>query len=103
MPRRYYTRRFLNRRGHLAGAYVLAYAEDTSRRTGERVYTETDFTVADCGRQISLDFDVDPECLANSLHKIDVLMSTLTSFRAALVEEGRLAAEREARVKAKKK
>ncbi|HET9870980.1 MAG TPA: hypothetical protein VFP89_00090 [Propionibacteriaceae bacterium] len=32
MPNRYYTRRFLNKRGHHAGAYILAFVEDTSRR-----------------------------------------------------------------------
>ncbi len=60
MPHRYYTRRFLNKRGFYAGGYVLAVVEDTSRRTEERVWPTLELTVADCGRQISLDFDVDP-------------------------------------------
>ena len=58
--------------------------------------------LSDCGRQIQLDFAVDADSLANSLHKVDVLLDTLTKFRAALAEEGRLAAERERRVKAAK-
>jgi hypothetical protein len=102
MPHRYYTRRFLNRRGHHAGAYVLASVEDTSRRPDDVRWTEVEFVLSDCGRQIQLDFDVDADSLANSLHKVDVLLDTLTKFRAALVEEGRLAAERERRVKAAK-
>lgn len=102
MPHRYYTRRFLNKRGFHAGAYVLALVEDTSKRTDDRVWTDLELTISDCGRQISLSFDVTPSDLANSLYKVDVLVSTLTKFRAALVEEGRLAAEREARLKAKK-
>lgn len=100
MPTRYYTRRFLNRRGHLAGAYVLASVEDSSRRTDTRSWTSVEFVVADCGRQISLDFEVGPAELANSLYKVDVLLDTLTRFRAALVEEGRLSAERERRRRA---
>ena len=104
MPHRCYTRRFLNRRGHHAGAYVLASVEDTSRRPDDVRWTEVEFVLSDCGRQIQLDVDVDVDAdsVANSLHKVDVLLDTLTKFRAALVEEGRLAAERERRVKAAK-
>ena len=101
MPNRYYTRRFLNRRGHHAGGYVLAYVEDTSKRRGARDWTDIEFTISDCGRQISLSFDVDPGELGNSLYKVDLLIDTLTKFRAALVEEGRLAAERKARATTK--
>jgi hypothetical protein len=102
MPHRYYTRRFLNKRGHHAGGYILAAVEDTSRNRDAQVWTDIDFTIADCGRLISLSFDADPDRLANSLYKVDVLIDTLTKFRAALVEEGRLAVEREARAKAQK-
>ena len=103
MPHRYYTRRFLNKRGFHAGAYVLACVEDTSKRREARVWPTIELTLADCGRQISLDFSTDPTDLANSLHKVDVLVDTLTRFRAALVAEGRLSAEREARARAGKK
>ena len=101
MPNRYYTRRFLNKRGHHSGGYILAFVEDTSKRRKETDWTDTEFTVADCGRQISLSFEVSPEELANSLYKVDVLIETLTQFRLALVEEGCLSAERESRAKAK--
>lgn len=102
MPYRYYTRRFLNKRGHHAGGYILAFVEDTARRTDDDTWTDVEFTIADCGRQISLSFEVDPAELPNSLHKVDVLLDTLTKFRAALAEEGRLAAERGAHAKAKR-
>lgn len=94
MPNRYYTRRFLNRRGHHAGGYVLASVENTSRRKGDCTWTDIEFTIADCGRQISLSFEVGPKYLDNSLRKVDILIDTLTNFRQALVEEGQLAAER---------
>jgi hypothetical protein len=97
MPNRFYTRRFLNKRGFHAGGYVFAYVEDSSKRTDADAWVDIDFVVADCGRQVSLDFEVEPGKLNNSLHKVDVLLDTLTRFRAALVEEGRVAAERQAR------
>ena len=76
MPNRYYTRRFLNKRGHHSGGYILAFVEDTSKRKQETDWTDTEFTVADCGRQISLTFEVSPEEFANSLHKVDVLIES---------------------------
>jgi hypothetical protein len=102
MANRYYTRRFLNKRGHHAGGYILAAVEDTSKRKDDFDWVDIEFTIADCGRQISLDFGVGSKDLANSLYKLDVLIDTLNKFRTALVEEGRIAVEREARVKAKK-
>lgn len=103
MARRFYTRRFINKRGHHAGGYILAFVEDTSKRKGDDPWIDVEFTIADCGRQISLSFDVASDELPNSLHKIDLLLDTMSKFRTALVEEGRLAAEREARAKAGKK
>ena len=81
---------------------MLASVEDTSRSTDDRTWTDIDFVLSDCGRQIRLDFEVDSDGLANSLHKVDVLLDTLTRFRVALVEEGRLAAERERRLRSAK-
>jgi hypothetical protein len=50
--KRFYRRRFLNRRGFHGGAYVLADCElETYRPTGQPVRhnVEAQFTVADCG------------------------------------------------------
>lgn len=102
MPYRFYTRRFLNKRGHHAGGYILAFVEDTSKRTKDSDWTDIEFVLADCGRQINLSFEVAADELANSLYKVDVLIDTLARFREALAEEGRLAAERERRAKGKK-
>ena len=95
MANRLYIRRFLNKRGYHAGGYVFAVVEDTSKRKTNE-WSEIEFTIADCGRQISLAFHVNHDHLANSLHKVDVLVDALTRFRVALVEEGALAAERTA-------
>lgn len=95
MANRLYIRRFLNKRGHHAGGYILVAVEDTTKRkTDGYDWTDIEFTIADCGRQIGLSFEVTPRELANSLYKVDVLLDALHRFRAALVVEGRLAAER---------
>jgi hypothetical protein len=88
-------RRFLNFPGFYDGAYVVAYIEDTSGRSGNpqpRIILE----IADCSNRINLEFELDSELdVENSLHKVDVLAATLADFRAGLLEEARLSRERE--------
>jgi hypothetical protein len=44
--------------------------------------------IADCSDRIELEFDIDSEGgRANSLHKLDTLISALRVFRAGIVEE----------------
>jgi hypothetical protein len=102
MTQRLYIRRFLNRRGHHAGGYILVSVEDTSKQPrDERAWPHVEFTIADCGRQISLDFPVGVGQLSNSLYKVDLLTEALARLRDALVEEGALEAERARAVAAK--
>lgn len=93
MPNRLYIRRFLNKRGYHAGGYIYAVVADTSKRKTND-WDDIEFTIADCGRQISLSFGAHPDDFANSLHKVDVLIDSLTRFRVALVAEGELASKR---------
>jgi hypothetical protein len=93
---------FLNLPGFHGGAYVVAYVEDTRERDlMVNVNCDEDCTrcpynfeprmileIADCNDSISLDFDVDTEAgRANSLHKLDTLISALRVFRAGVVTE----------------
>jgi hypothetical protein len=93
---------FLNLPGFHGGAYVVAYVEDTRERDlMVNVNCDEDCTrcpynfeprmileIADCHDSISLDFDVDTEAgRANSLHKLDTLISALRVFRAGVVAE----------------
>ena len=61
--------------------------------------------IADCYKRVNLDFDVDSEeARANSLHKLDTLITALRVFRTGLVESpsttcGASASSRSARVK----
>ena len=93
---------FLNLPGFHGGAYVVAYVEDTSE-CGPRSepYCEDDcpdcphnfepktiLEIADCYKRVNLDFDLDlEEARANSLHKLDTLISALRVFRTGLAEE----------------
>ena len=95
-------RYFLNLPGFHAGAYVVAYVEDTADR-GLQSCDDADcdcgdcpynfeprmiLQIADCSRRVDLEFDVDSEAgRANSLHKLDTLISALRVFRAGIVAE----------------
>ena len=93
---------FLNLPGFHGGAYVVGYVEDTSacgpRRDPDcaddctccpdnfepRIILE----IADCQDRINLEFDLDSQAdRANSLHKLDTLISALRVFRTGIVEE----------------
>lgn len=92
-------RRFLNRRGFHAGAYIHAVVPDsTTCRDPEcehRWCVDPTLRISDCDRITSFDFDLDSAGdRQNSLYKIDVLIDTLTAFRAALALEAARAAER---------
>lgn len=98
MPYRVRIRKFLNKPGFHAGAYVLAEVEDsTKHKKGKHgwPYVHVDLTLADCSRVVSFDFDLSSaKDRANSLHKINVLVESLIQFREALRAEVELTAER---------
>lgn len=88
---------FLNLPGFHGGAYVVAYVEDTSARglldcdrcqEPESFEPRTILEIADCDNRIQLEFDVDSEARrANSLHKLDTLLTALRVFRKGLEAE----------------
>lgn len=98
MPNRVRIRKFLNKPGYHAGAYVLAEVEDsTKHKKGKHgwPYVHVDLTLADCSRVVSFDFNLSSaRDRANSLHKIDLLVDSLIQFRDALQAEADLAAKR---------
>jgi hypothetical protein len=91
---------FLNLPGFHGGAYVVAYVEDTGDR-GPLRYCEDECTccpenfnprtileIADCTDRINLEFEIGSEAArANSLHKLDTLISALRIFRKGIEEE----------------
>ena len=92
----------LNRPRFDGGDYVRVFVEDTSgRRRRLRAGPPSPrlrLRIADCVREVSLEFAVDSQDLReNALFKIDTLVGALTRFRAALVAEAELFAERELR------
>jgi hypothetical protein len=92
-------RRFLNRRGFHAGAYIHAVVPDSTTcrdpECGHRWCVDPVLIISDCDRVTSFDFDIDsPGGRQNSLYKIDVLIESLAQFREALILEATRAAER---------
>jgi hypothetical protein len=86
---RYHRRRFLNRRGHHAGAYVIAdvHLERFGAGTSRAVAVCASLTIADCGHAATLDFDMpDARSSANALYKARLLQEVVNGFVAALEE-----------------
>ncbi|GAB3591751.1 hypothetical protein GCM10027446_10700 [Angustibacter peucedani] len=85
---RFYRRRFLNRRGFHAGAYVIADCRvETYRRQGDADEHSVDgeLVIADSGRIATLDFAASDEAaVRNALHKARLLRDVVTDFTAAL-------------------
>jgi hypothetical protein len=94
---------FLNLPGFHGGAYVVAYIEDTRERGLQHCGGCEDdqcrecpynfeprmiLEIADCHDRIELEFDIDSEAArANSLHKLDTLITALRVFREGMVAE----------------
>jgi hypothetical protein len=93
---------FLNLPGFYSSAFIVAYVEDTADRAPRTCqYCDSDcedgpcnfeprmiLQIADCSDRVDLEFDVDSEAgRANSLHKLDTLISALRVFRAGIVAE----------------
>lgn len=70
-----YIRKFLNKVGHHTTGHVLAIVDGNS-------FT---FNLADCDRQIKLDFNgYDSAARKNALFKVTVLLDTVTAFKKAM-------------------
>lgn len=81
----FYRRRFLNRRGHHAGAYVVADVELARSSREDKPHIYADLTIADCNRVASLDFSVTQDrSVTNVLHKARLLKDVLDGFVVAL-------------------
>jgi len=97
MPRdRMYVRRFLNERGHHGGAYVLLSVSDTEGERGSYAESNVRFELADCVRNVQLEFPLhDAAARGNSLRKACLLSQALHDFERALAAEAHVAAARE--------
>lgn len=91
MPRtRFYRRRFLNRRGYHAGAYVLADIVVDKLRNEDQEDIEALLTISDCSRVTTLDFySDDRRSMANALYKARNLQTVVNDFVAALEAAGK--------------
>lgn len=83
----FYRRRFLNRRGHHGGAFVLADVHpERYVSQGQAFHDVSAFiTIADCSRVVTFDFDVHTaEDVRNALHKARLLRQVVDEFVCAL-------------------
>lgn len=71
----FYAREFLNEPGWNSVAAVFAKVEPNG------LYPA--LMLSDCGRQVSFDVCLSSGDVDNSLHKLDVMVGTLTEFRKA--------------------
>src|SRR5437588_10363786 len=93
---------FLNLPGFHGGAYVMAFVEDTSEcglrhmewcdddcpDCPDNFEPRTILEIADCEDRIRLDFEIHSERRrANSLHKLETLITALRVLRKGLEEE----------------
>jgi hypothetical protein len=93
----FYRRRFLNRRGHHAGAYLIAECQIETYRDGA-AHVEASFTLADCSRVAVIDLcGARPAEIANSLRKAQLVRDAMTDLCEALEEAAAEVAERRAR------
>ena len=81
---RFYRRTFLNRRGHHAGAYVLADVS-VEREPARGPWVDAALTVADCHRIATLDFTFNTDAgRENALRKARLLRDVVNAFTDAL-------------------
>lgn len=92
----YRNRKFLNKKGHHAGAYIIAKItrEISTYRSKEgkdkpvipSVSYDHILTIADCRRIINLDFECNTKKnYKNSIQKLDILIDVLNKFRNVMV------------------
>ena len=93
---RFYVRKFLNRRGHHAGAYVLAVVKRTEPTDDpDTVWPYVELEIADCSRRVNLEFPLRSAAdRSNSLRKARLLATVLADFADAIEAEADAAAER---------
>ena len=85
---RYYVRKFLNRRGYFAGAYILASVEHAPANATAGYGIDTHMEITDCSRRIELDFPMwSKGDRANSLAKARLLAEVMDRFADALEAE----------------
>ena len=95
---RFYVRQFLNRRGHHAGAYVLALVERTEPTDDPDFSAQVRLELTDCFRRVSFDFPMwTAHDRNNSVRKARMLADVLARFADAVELEAEMTRERSKR------
>lgn len=87
----FFLRKFLNRKGYHSNAFLFAEisrSESKDKKGKMQYWHDAELKIADCDRIVSLSMDLHSLPIAsNSLHKLDVLINSLKSFRTAFSKE----------------
>lgn len=87
----YYSRRFLNKKGHHSTAFVFSEVTKTfcKNTKGKNVsYIDADLKISDCDRVINLSIELNTKrSTNNTLHKLDTLISTLQELKSIILKE----------------
>jgi hypothetical protein len=90
---RYYKRTFLAPAASRTSSYIVAEVESSAE--GEYALGTNMLTIADCGRQIQLEFFLgNPRDRQRSLAKAALLAEVINTFCEALSEEAKLIAQK---------
>jgi len=85
----FYLRRFLNKKGHHSNAFIYAeISKNTSPKNKKECWRDSELKIGDCDRIVNLSMDLNSISAAlNSIHKLDILIDTLKSFKKAFQKE----------------
>lgn len=85
----FYERCFLNKKGYHSSAFIFAEIqrnESSKKKSG--CWRNAELRISDCDRVVNLSMDLNTLNAANnSIHKLDVLINTLKSFKRAFQNE----------------
>lgn len=89
---RFYSRKFLNLRGHHGGAYVLAVVQHTA---DDSPWSDIILELADCSRRVALEFPLYSAAdRRNSVRKARLIAEIAAQFADAVEAEAQAVARR---------
>jgi hypothetical protein len=77
---KYYARRWLNRRGEVGGAYIIAEVFKGKRSYNNAPTVVAELLIADCSRVVTLELDPSLSSPDNVRHKVAMLRDVVNGF-----------------------
>lgn len=86
----FYLRKFLNKKGFHSNAFIFAEIRRTTKegRKTNSIWHDIDLKISDCDKIVNLSIDLHNIRNANnSIHKLNILINSLKSFKSSLTKE----------------